>query len=315
MRGYDRLGMGGYRHRIRRRRSRLSGRLRPARFVGLLVAVATGCAAGGSAESPSSPSSTSSGVIAASPVVTSAASGAGSTVVPEALETAPTTDAPESARPRVLLVGDSTLLAVEAFNAVSGFGGFSGVLDTKSCRTLGIPSCGSKPVPPNTVEAIRSAEGPFDIVVVMAGYDEWWTSFPNSVREVGDQARAQGAETLLVLNYREGVGYVAPDGRTATEAFERNNETLREFEASGEIPELVVADWFGYTSVPEADGLLSDDGIHLTKDGAWAVTDYISRWVAHLSDRPCPRETEPTDAVCENPDVSGVIPDQLIPSN
>ena len=110
-----------------------------------------------------------------------------------------------------------------------------------------------------------------DIIVVMAGYDEWWTSFPDSVREVAEASRQQGARTFLVLNFREGVGYVAPDGRTATEAFERNNATLREFTESGEIPELVVGDWYGYTSGPKQDGWLQRDGIHLTRRGASAV--------------------------------------------
>jgi hypothetical protein len=167
-----------------------------------------------------------------------------------------------------------------------------------------VPSCGDPPIPPNTVETIRSASGPFDIVVVMAGYDEWWTSFPRSVRAVAEEARAKGATTLLFLTFREGVGYLAPDGRTASEAFERNNATLREFAASGEIPELVVADWYRYTSDVESSWLATD-GIHLTKLGAWGVTDYISRWVAHLSGLSCPASGSGGDDVCANPDEVG----------
>ena len=201
--------------------------------------------------------------------------------------------------PRVLLVGDSTLLAVESYNAVEGLEGFEADLEVASCRTLGIPSCGDPPVPPNAVDVISSAQGPYDVVVVMAGYDEWWTSFPESLREVGDAARTQGAETLLFLTFREGVGYIDPAGRTATEAFVRNNETLRAVEASGEIPELVVADWYGYTSGSAAFQWLTSDGIHLTQLGAFAVGDYISRWVAHVLRAGVPRRTRPRRAVPE----------------
>jgi hypothetical protein len=212
--------------------------------------------------------------------------------------------APEPTRPRVLLVGDSTLRAVDRYDTVAELQGFDWTLETASCRTLGVPSCGDAPRPPNTVETILASDGPWDIIVVMAGYDEWWTSFPDSVREVAEASRQHGARTLLVLNFREGVGYVAPDGRTATEAFERNNATLREFTESGEIPELVVGDWYGYTSGPKQDGWLQRDGIHLTRRGASAVAAYISRWVAHLSRRPCPSNASET-AVCANPDVEG----------
>ncbi len=225
------------------------------------------------------------------------------TSAPQATTTSMPPPAPtiDDGPPRVLLVGDSTLLAVETYNAVGGLTGFVADLEVASCRTLGIPSCGDPPVPPNAVDVISSAQGPYDIVVVMAGYDEWWTSFPESLREAGDAARSQGAETLLFLNFREGVGYVDPAGRTATEAFVRNNETLRSVEASGEIPELVVADWYGYTSGSQADEWLASDGIHLGLLGAYAVGDYISRWVAHLSGLACPEEPD-LGVPCPSPD-------------
>ncbi len=211
-----------------------------------------------------------------------------------------TTTAPST--PRVLLVGDSTLLAIETYGRTDSLRGFGGQLDAASCRTLGVESCGPHPRPANTVDVITESSGPWDIVVVMAGYDEWWTTFPASVNAVATAARAHGADHLLVLNYREGVGYVAPDGRSASEAFERNNDTLAELEASGEIPELVVADWAGYTATDDrAQRWLTDDGIHLTPDGATALGGYISAWVAHLSERPCP-DSVVTTTPCANPD-------------
>ena len=62
--------------------------------------------------------------------------------------------------------------------------------------------------------------------------------------------------------------------------------------ASGEIPELRLADWFGYSSGEHAEDWLSRDGIHLTMPGAHAVGDYISRWVAHLAGAACPDDPD-----------------------
>jgi hypothetical protein len=207
---------------------------------------------------------------------------------------------------RVLLVGDSTLLAVGSYNLLHVFQGFDDVYEAASCRTLGVPSCGRQPVPPNSVETINAVSGRVDAVVIMAGYDEWWTTFPDSFEAVNAAARAKGARRIIWLNYREGVGYTMPDGSTANEAFVKNNQTLREKVASGANPDVVLADWYGYTSATPT--WLGSDGIHLTFTGAYGVADYISRTIAHLEGRPCPQpwvDGEPVDAPCPAPDVHG----------
>jgi hypothetical protein len=210
----------------------------------------------------------------------------------------------------VLMVGDSTLLAVQRYDAMRTLQGALITFDAQSCRTLGVPSCGDPPTPTNAVEAIVASTGPFDIVVVMAGYDEWWTSFPSSFDEVNDAARSTGAHTIVWLTYREGVGYTAPDGATANEAFVRNNVTLRRRAASGADPDVVLADWAAYTATPR--GWLADDGIHLTARGALALGDYLSRTLAHLEDRPCPMPWiagGPIDAPCPLPDTHEPVGD------
>lgn len=214
---------------------------------------------------------------------------------------------------RALLVGDSTLLAVLRYNTFEALQGFEYVYDAKSCRTLGVPSCGEAPVPANTVETITSATGSFDVVVVMAGYDEWWTSFPSSFDAVVAAARAQGAEHTIWLSYREGVGYTAPDGSTANEAFVKNNETLRAKTALPEYDDVVLADWYGYSADPAlSDQWLADDGIHLTRTGAWAVADYISRTIAWLDGNSCPQPWVaggPVDTPCPDPDAHAPVTD------
>jgi hypothetical protein len=211
---------------------------------------------------------------------------------------------------RVLLIGDSTLLGVLTYDAFAALQGFESVFDAESCRTLGVPSCGYVPRPTNAVGAIEASEGDFDTVVIMAGYDEWWTSFPSSFDAVVAAARAKGARRVVWLTYREGVGYTAPDGATANEAFVRNNQTLRDKIAGGQYPDVVLANWFAYTAATRL--WLANDGIHLTKTGAFGVADYISRKIAFLDSRACPAPWEPggpIDDPCPDPDLHGPVGD------
>jgi hypothetical protein len=233
-------------------------------------------------------------------------------VVPGAAATAaaPTTQVavPKPRVPRVLLIGDSTLLAVDRYNGYRALLGFKYVFDAKSCRTLGIPSCGQRPLPSNAVEAIGNADGTFDDVVIMAGYDEWWTSFPTSFDEVVTAARAKGARHIIWLTYREGVKYKLLTGEQADESFVKNNQTLRDKVASGAYPDVSLAQWYPHT--PADSGWFSRDGIHLTLDGALGAADYIARWIAHTEGLPCAMPAVPggaVEAVCSNPDTQPPI--------
>ena len=279
-----------------------------------MVMLALGCAST-AAERPASPATTAAATVAPAaptepmdggvPVV-----GPRGVVEPMIPALPPMTSAPSDAEPavvadasRVLLVGDSTLLAIRRYGALDALRGVDVTYEAASCRTLGVPSCGPEPKPTNALEVIRSAVGPFDVVVVMAGYDEWWTSFPASFDAVVDAARSQGAEHVVWLTFREGVGYTAPDGATANEAFVKNNETLRVKVAGGAYPDVMLADWYGYTTPP--GDWLALDGIHITEPGAFGLADYLSRIVAFLDGRPCPMPLElgaPAASPCPHPD-------------
>ena len=128
---------------------------------------------------------------------------------------------------------------------------------------------------------------------------------PHQLRPCRRRGRAaKGARHVVWLSYREGVGYTAPDGSTANEAFVKNNETLRAKVASGAYPDVVLADWYGYTAgEAQAGEWLTDDGIHLTRVGAFAVGDYISRVIA--ADRGAP---VPTTVAAGRPDRRPVPP-------
>jgi hypothetical protein len=146
----------------------------------------------------------------------------------------------------------------------------------------------------------------------MAGYDDWWTVFSSSFDQVVAAARAKGARKIVWLTFREGVGYVNPSGASANEAFVKNNETLREKVASGQFPDVVLADWHSYTAT--TSGWLASDGIHLTVAGSYGAADYISRYLAHLETRACPMPWvagAAVDVPCPNPDTHGPVADIL----
>ena len=212
--------------------------------------------------------------------------------------------------PRVLLIGDSTLQAVERYEKLPLLLGMDAVYEARSCRLLAVPSCGKDP-PPNAVAVIDSAEGTFDMVVIMAGYDEWYDTFASSFDQVVASARAKGAKRVLWLSYPEGVAYRLPDERPGNESLVNINQIMRDKLASGAFPDVVIADWFHFASAA-APGWWNGDGIHLSPAGAIAVADYISRKVAFTALLPCPMPREPGGAVevpCSDPDVVGPVAD------
>jgi hypothetical protein len=226
---------------------------------------------------------------------------------------APTTTLAPAGPPRAMVVGDSTLLAVEAYERLDVFRGFDLVYDAKSCRTIGVPSCPvPPPAPPNVVETLEAADGPFDVVVVMAGYDEWWTSFPDSFDEAVEAARAKGASQIVWLTYVESPVYRGLAESPLTEALTKNNETLRAKVASGDYADVTLADWHAY--VAGHPDWLEPDGIHLNYAGAVGVADYISRLIAFHADLPCPAPTVaggPVADPCPDPATIPPIDDVL----
>jgi hypothetical protein len=211
--------------------------------------------------------------------------------------------------PRVLLIGDSTLQAVERYGKLPVLLGMDAVYEARSCRLLAVPSCGRNPAP-NAIEVLNTAEGSFDMVVIMAGYDEWYTTFADSFDQVVATSRAKGAKRVVWLTYPEGVDYLLPDGTPGNESLVNINQIMRDKIASGAFPDVVIADWFTYAS-PLADWFNKDD-IHLSPTGATGVADYISRKVAFTASLPCPMPREPgvpAEVPCPDPDASGPLTD------
>ena len=210
----------------------------------------------------------------------------------------------------MLLIGDSTLQAVQRYERLHVLLGMDPVYEARSCRLLAVPSCGDNP-PPNAVEVIDAAEGAFDMVVIMAGYDEWYTTFADSFDQVVAPARAKGAKRIIWLSYPENVDYLLPDGTPGNESLVNVNQIMRDKVATGAFPDVVIADWFNYASAAAA-GWWNGDDIHLSPTGATGVADYISRKVAFTASLPCPMPRElggAPEAPCPDPDATGPVLD------
>lgn len=217
---------------------------------------------------------------------------------------------------RVLLMGDSTLAGVRWYtNSQHALGGSTFLLDAESCRRLVGSSCRGREarVPPNAVSAISAAEGTFDVVVVMTGYNDWYTTFPSAIELVMAAARSKGARQVVWLTYREGVRYTNPStGSSQAYGYRMQNQLLREAAASGRYPDLVVADWNSYTA-SRSDWFVAD-GVHFTIRGAYGAADYVARTAAMLYGEPCPAAWVPgggIDTPCPSPDTRPDVVDPL----
>lgn len=201
-------------------------------------------------------------------------------------------------RSRVLLVGDSTLAAMDLFNdSKRALVGFDWVVDAKSCRRLMRPSCLSAVtgVIPNTaVEAIRTTPGRVDIVVMKTGYNDWFSDFPAEFHAVVDAARRKGAHTVLWLTYNVDVRPNRPQARLA---YTENNADLRRLVTLPQYPDVLLGDWLAYSRPRQMEWFW--DGTHMTREGSWAQAEYVSRWIAAIEHRPCPGST--TDVPCPAP--------------
>jgi hypothetical protein len=211
---------------------------------------------------------------------------------------------------RVLLVGDSTLASLFTVpQTTAALIGFDAVYDRGNCRRLLYRSCVSPTTgvrPTTAVEAIYATPGTVDIVVIKAGYNDWFTDFQAEFEAVVGAARDKGAHTVLWMSYNTAV--YRP---TELLALQAKNASLRAIVGLPEYHDVHLADWGAYSD-PRRDWFW--DGIQVTTAGAWAQPDFISRWIAHLERRPCPRPWAVggvPDDPCPKPESLGAVPDPI----
>ncbi len=215
--------------------------------------------------------------------------------------------------PKVLLVGDSTLAGVRWYaNSAHALSGGDYTLEVESCRKLLGLSCFGREGrrPPNAVEAINAASSSYDVVVIMTGYNDWYTVMPDAFEQVVTAARAKGAKRIFWLTYREGTSYKQPGtGRLTNSSYASANLTLRQKVASGRYPDVRLADWSEYTA--QSPSWFTADGVHFTIGGAYGAADYISRLVANDRGAPCPAPWTvgaAIESVCSHPDAHTAVP-------
>lgn len=214
---------------------------------------------------------------------------------------------------RAVVIGDSAIAALRwvpgADNAIVGFGH---TLDLESCRRLVATSCTGREQrrPPTLYDAMDFHAGKYGTLIVATGYNDGPSAFAGSFQAVVDKARSRGFRRIVWFTLRSDVDYVSPGAVGNHEVFAENNAVLLDLLATGDYPDVVLADWGGYTA--ELSEWFVTDGVHYRQIGAWGASDYLSRKMASLDGRACPFAVDPTqepENPCPDPDVTGPVAD------
>lgn len=184
---------------------------------------------------------------------------------------------------RVTLIGDSTMAAMRWY-AVGGdinkviSNSYDLLFDAESCRRLVATSCLGR-IDPNTGERTRPVsllpliqsthKGKLgEVLVIMTGYDDYSVEQPIDL--IMAEALKQGVQRVMWLTYRTSTTYgYGP-------YYEAHNRKLHE--AQAEWPALDLLDWNGYTrslSKSTQDAWFTPDDIHMTRTGAFGLSNYI----------------------------------------
>ncbi len=207
--------------------------------------------------------------------------------------------------PRVLVIGDSAMAGLDVYtDARRAYRDFEVVLDAANCRRLVYASCLSPAthlVPNTALDALTNAGGPFDIVYIDAGHNDWHDpDFAWQFDLIVQAARRLGAAQILWATYTENVR-----SAKASLAYVENNANLRFLTSLPQYPDVALADWNAYAT-PHPEWFY--DGTHMRTGGAWAQADYLARWFAAITHRPCPKgwlPGEPAPDPCPHPDAVG----------
>ena len=163
-------------------------------------------------------------------------------------------------------------------------------------------------VPTTALEAIDVAAGPFDIVYVDAGHNDWHDpDFGWQFDLIVQAARRKGAAEVI---------WARPDTKAhaatgSAVAYAENNANLRFLTSLPRIRrrhdrrleqlQQVAPEWFY-------------DGTHMRLGGVWGQADYLSRWFAAIAHIPCPRAWSPGAPLpdpCPHPGLIGPPADPI----
>ena len=210
--------------------------------------------------------------------------------------TTTTTTTVPRVKPRVLLVGDSTMAAMRWFkDGRKSLAGSTFIVDVESCRSIGGYSCYGREfrAPSTAYEVVESVKGKLDVVVLMAGTHHNPATVESDLRSFRRIVARKGAK-LVVLTLRDLNRPTATiDGVTLLERVNGMIETMFE---TPRYKDTYIANWKAFSR--GHDDWFRSDGIHLTIRGTLALGWFISNVVAHVAEVPCTSyETE----VCPKP--------------
>jgi hypothetical protein len=231
------------------------------------------------------------------------------TGMPAASEQPPPPNDMSVERSDVLFIGDSSFAGIRWNGALSYLQGADFDHRLESCRRLIGASCrGREDYAPATAlsELWSVTPGRYSTVVIATGYNDRSSTFRAALDAVIAATRAKGIDRVVWMTYRENVGFISPAAASNAASFALNNSVLRSAAASGAYPELILADWHGYT-IARPDWLTAD-GVHFTTSGARAAAEYTSRVLAALERRRCPAGIGGVAMAagwCADPDITG----------
>ena len=199
--------------------------------------------------------------------------------------TTTTTTTVPRVKPRVLLVGDSTMAAIRWFkDGGKALSGSTFIVDVESCRAIGGYSCYGREhrAPATAYEVVQSVKGKIDVVVLMAGTHHDPSTVEADLRSFRRLVAKKGAK-LVVLTLRDLNRTTATIGGVTL--IERVNGMIEKIIETPQYENTYIANWKTFSR--GHDGWFRSDGIHLTVPGVLALGWFISHVVAHISELPC----------------------------
>ncbi len=199
--------------------------------------------------------------------------------------TTTTTTTVPRVKPRVLLVGDSTMAAIRWFkDGRKALSGSTFIIDVESCRSIGGYSCYGREyrAPSTAYEVVESVKGRLDVVVLMAGTHHNPATVESDLRSLRRIVAKRGAK-LVVLTLRDLNRSTATIGGVTL--IERVNGMIERLVQTAKYETTYIANWKAFSR--GHDDWFRSDGIHLTVRGVLALGWFISNFVAHIAEVSC----------------------------
>jgi Putative Ig domain len=148
-------------------------------------------------------------------------------------------------------------------------------LEVAACRRVGDLSCPYDGVrPPNVIErATELGRQLGSVVVVIVGYNDYESRYPENIEAALDVFRKAGVERVLWATLHTGrQSYVSMNDAILT--------------AAKRFPQLTIVDWNDVVSIHR--DWLQPDGIHLTPEGARGMASMVNDTLVGLGIAPKP---------------------------